>query len=182
VKLFEEIRRGYAAGETISGLAKKHGVHRRMVRQAVASAIPAAEKEARTGAAETGSGERGHRPDVGRRPDGAAQATAYGHRIWTRLRKEHPGQPKRPCGDTCSDASRNSGWPAVKCLCRRATTGAKRHRWIGSRRWRSWTGNRANFSSLRCGVKAAMKMIAISSTFEAQKAEAKGTTETEPSK
>ncbi len=38
VELFEEIRRGYAAGETIVGLAKKYGVHRRMVRQAIASA------------------------------------------------------------------------------------------------------------------------------------------------
>jgi hypothetical protein len=40
VELFEEIRRGHAAGETIKGLAKKHGVHRRMVRQAIANAIP----------------------------------------------------------------------------------------------------------------------------------------------
>jgi hypothetical protein len=40
VELFEEIRRGHAAGETIKALAKKHGVHRRMVRQAIASAIP----------------------------------------------------------------------------------------------------------------------------------------------
>lgn len=39
VELFEEIRRSYAAGETVQGLAKKHGVHRRMVRQAIASAI-----------------------------------------------------------------------------------------------------------------------------------------------
>ena len=44
MELFEEIRRGYAAGETIKGLAKKHGVHRRMVRQAIASAIPAERK------------------------------------------------------------------------------------------------------------------------------------------
>jgi hypothetical protein len=29
VKSFEQIRLGYAAGETINGLAKKHGVHRR---------------------------------------------------------------------------------------------------------------------------------------------------------
>ena len=36
VELFEEIRRGHAAGETIKGLEKKHGVHRRMVRQAIA--------------------------------------------------------------------------------------------------------------------------------------------------
>ena len=40
VELFEVIRRGYAAGETIQGLSKKHGVHRRMVRQALESAIP----------------------------------------------------------------------------------------------------------------------------------------------
>ena len=37
---FEEIRREYAAGETVKGLAMKHGVHRRMMRQAIASSIP----------------------------------------------------------------------------------------------------------------------------------------------
>ena len=40
MELFEEIRRGCAAGETIRGSAKKYEVHRRMVRQAVGSAIP----------------------------------------------------------------------------------------------------------------------------------------------
>jgi uncharacterized protein (DUF433 family) len=37
MELFEEIRRGYAAGETIKALAKKYQMHRRMVRQALAS-------------------------------------------------------------------------------------------------------------------------------------------------
>ena len=46
MELFEEIRRGHTAGETIQGLAKQHGVHRRMVRQAIANAIPAEKKKA----------------------------------------------------------------------------------------------------------------------------------------
>jgi hypothetical protein len=41
VELFEQIRREYAHGAgTIKGVAKKLRVHRRMVRQAIASAIP----------------------------------------------------------------------------------------------------------------------------------------------
>ena len=40
VELFEEIRREYEFGiRTIKGVAKKLGVHRRMVRQALTSAI-----------------------------------------------------------------------------------------------------------------------------------------------
>ncbi|MGH9664064.1 MAG: hypothetical protein ACRD9L_06550 [Bryobacteraceae bacterium] len=45
MELFEEIRRDYAAGETIKKLAKKYGMHRRMVRQALASAIPPKRKK-----------------------------------------------------------------------------------------------------------------------------------------
>jgi hypothetical protein len=45
VELFEQIRRDYAAGETIKKLAKKHGVHGRMVPQGIASAIPPERKK-----------------------------------------------------------------------------------------------------------------------------------------
>jgi transposase len=45
VELFEQIRREYEFGVgTIAGVAKKFGVHRRMVRQALANALPPARK------------------------------------------------------------------------------------------------------------------------------------------
>lgn len=41
VELFDQIRREYQFGiGTIAGVARKFGIHRRMVRQAIASAIP----------------------------------------------------------------------------------------------------------------------------------------------
>jgi len=41
VELFEQIRREYEFGVgTIKGVARKFGVHRRIVRQAVANALP----------------------------------------------------------------------------------------------------------------------------------------------
>ena len=45
MELFEQIRREYEHGEgTIKGVARKFGVHRRMVREAIGNAIPPARK------------------------------------------------------------------------------------------------------------------------------------------
>jgi len=90
VELFEQIRRDHAAGETIKGLAKKYGVHRRMVRQAIASAIPPQRKKHER--------ERSKIDAVRDVIDGILEADRQAprkqrhtaHRIWTRLQEEHP--------------------------------------------------------------------------------------------
>ena len=91
VGLFEEIRREYEFGlGTIQGVARKFGVHRRLVREALASAIPA----------EKPPPKRSH-PRLGpvadfidavleadRRAPRKQRHTA--HRIYVRLRRERP--------------------------------------------------------------------------------------------
>ena len=91
MELFEEIRREYEHGVgTIKGVARKLGVHRRMVREAIANAIPAARKKPVR-----------QRPKLGAATefiDGILEADRKAprkqrhtaHRIWVRLRKERP--------------------------------------------------------------------------------------------
>jgi len=92
VELFENIRREYQFGDgTIAGVARKLGVHRRMVREAIRDAVPAARKKP----------DRPHWklkqfiPLIERmlEDDGNAprKQRHTAHRIWRRLREEMPG-------------------------------------------------------------------------------------------
>src|SRR5271169_1681720 len=94
VELFEEIRREYEFGVgTIAGVARKVKVHRRMVREAIGSALPKPRKKT----------ERPHSklqaaiPFIDQILQGDRQAPRKqrhtAHRIWARLREERPDCP-----------------------------------------------------------------------------------------
>src|ERR1700756_5937784 len=140
VELFEQIRREYEFGVgTIKGVAHKLGVHRRMVRQAVANAEPPERKE---------SGRE--RPAIGplrsfinaileadRKAPRKQRHTA--HRIFERIRTEMPEHKVAEVTVRLyvRERKRELGWSTRATCVPQSTNSDRKARLIGTKRGRN---------------------------------------------
>src|SRR5216683_89460 len=138
VELFEEIRREYEFGiGTVRGVARKLGVHRRQVRQALADAQPPARKQP----------ERRRPVLAGLMPFIEAILTSdrqaprkqrhTAHRIGQRIRRNGRNSwwRNRRFASTCANASGSWAGRRAPPECRRVTRRGRKARSIGTKAW-----------------------------------------------
>jgi hypothetical protein len=91
VELFEEIRREYRFGVgTIQGVAKRLNTHRRMVRQALASAMPPERKRPARSSPKLGPVREFIEGILQSDQKAPRKQRHTAHRIWVRIGQEHP--------------------------------------------------------------------------------------------
>ena len=144
VELFEQIRREYEFGVgTIAGVAQKLGVHRRMVREAIGSALPKPRKKTERSRWKLKAAV--HFVDAVLESDRKAprKQRHTAHRIWERIQHELPDCQigERTVRQYVHQRKIALGCWSAKPACRRAMRGAWKRRSIGTKPTPIWPAN-----------------------------------------
>ena len=155
VELFEQIRREYEFGVgTVLGVAKKLGVHRRMVREALANAVPARRKKAERKRPKLA----GVIPFIDAILEGDARAPRKqrhtAHRIYQRIRVEQSGceVSESTVRRYVREKKEALGLIRRETSCRRAMSGAAKRKRISTRPMPIWAGSGRSCTSSRCAA------------------------------